>query len=25
LLCFFPCIREFFLKKPLRKLNVNSP
>ena len=24
LLCFFPCIREFFRKKPLRKLNVNS-
>ena len=23
LLCFFPCIREFFRKKPLRKLNVN--
>ena len=25
LLCFFPCIREFFLKKPLRKPNANSP
>ena len=24
LLCFFPRIREFFRKKPLRKLNVNS-
>ena len=25
MLCFFPCIREFFLKKPLRKLIANSP
>ena len=25
LLRFFPCRREFFLKKPLRKLNVNTP